>query len=83
MTCGNVSIRVYEPTNRRVVVPRSGYVETEVNVVVIASVAEGVLSRAAYGVCRVGSACEVAPSIILVGEDFRSCGVINSNNISL
>ena len=83
MTCRDIAIRIYESTNRSVIISRTGYIEAEIGIVVITSVAEGVLSRYACAARAVGSACKVAPSIILVGEDFRSCGVINSNNISL
>ena len=86
MTCGNIAIRIQKPTPLGVIVSALEIVETCLYIVVITTVAEGVIGRKdqrfEIGIARCGVCFKVTPGIVDIRTDALAVLVVNGNDVS-
>ena len=80
MKTKKISIRIYPPTNLRIVITAGYIVEPSFGIEIVPAVAEGVLFGD-FGQ-RIGVE-QVAPSVIQILADHIAFGVVNSGNVAL
>ena len=77
-------IRIQEPSPLGIIIPALQIIQPRFGIVVVPAVTEGVIDGIHIdAIAIVPCGCRIAPSIVIVGQNFRAVCIIKSNNIPL
>lgn len=84
MSCRNISVRIYPPPNRGIIVTAGHVVETSLNILVIPSVLERIIDYIQVGRKAVDPRrADAAPRIVGIGADLYAVFIVYRNDVPL